>query len=161
MACRINTVSSVMAGIGGLVTMARIENTAERGGFSLWPAAKGGRGRSKPGFDRNRRLPIEHGARLRVVNLQRRGETGERQPQHRQTAKANHDRSRDTEEARRAALFGGEDPDQFWCRQVGRVARQQYPSRGVGMNTNAFDKIYQVVDEDQAAAVLDVRERQR
>ena len=46
-------------------------------------------------------------------------------------------------------------------RQVGGVARQQYPPCGVGMHARAANEIDEIVDENQAATIVDPGEWQR
>src|SRR5271168_312710 len=130
------------------------------GGFSLRPSAKGGCSRCEPGFGRDRRAPIERGAGLRIVDLQRKGQPREQWPKHRNLAKHGQYGLRDSEEPGGPVQSGGEEADQLGCRQVGRVARQHYLPGRAEMQTRAADEIDEVVDEDEAAAVVDPGERQ-
>ncbi len=116
---------------------------------------------ASPVFGRYRRHPVEQGSRCAVVDLQREGQTGHERTESGKRTQLSKRRFRYREEPRRAAEAGRQCADQIPRRQIDAVADQQHLSGGSRIERGARGGIDEVVDKNQAAAVVDAGKRQR
>ena len=61
----------------------------------------------------------------------------------------------------RATKAGGEDTDQFGCREIDSIAGEQRAASRTGVQTGARHEINKVLDEDETTAIIDGGKGQR